>query len=279
MLAHMLHPMPMMAPHMLHDVLQCAAHMQDRRLSLVEPHVTESEDTFTVEAHAPGVAAADVKIEFDSESNSVRIKGSTSSSAHTRCIDFTTAFGYRAVDADKASATVKDGIITIKMPKAPESEAEAETQVLIPVSGTVNEDNLADGNAYDLTLVAAGFNASEITVEAQKNAQPHRMQQDGLLRITGESSRLKRKKLDEVYRLPRDADVVGATAWAVDGLLTIRVPKRHASSARRIPISLEAAGASRSKIPETVEREESSVPTAAPEASKTDEEAEDAVMV
>ena len=112
-------------------------------------------------------------------------------------IDFTTAFGHCAVDADKASATVKDGIITIKMPKAPESEAEAATQVLIPVSGTVNEDNLADGNAYDLTLVAAGFNASEITVEAQKNAQPHRMQQDGLLRITGESSRLKRKKLDE----------------------------------------------------------------------------------
>jgi HSP20 family molecular chaperone IbpA len=271
MLAHMLHPMPMMAPHMLHDVLHCAAHMHDRRLSLVEPHVTESEDTFTVEAHAPGVAAADVKIEFDSESNSVRIKGSTSSSAHTHFIDFTTAFGHHAVDADKASATVEDGIITIKMPKAPESEAEAATQVLIPVSGTVNEDasNSADGNAYDLTLVAAGFNASEITVEAQKNAQPHRMQQDGLLRITGESSRLKRKKLDEVYRLPRDADVVGATAWAVDGLLTIRVPKRPASSARRIPISLEAAGASRRKIPETAERE----------ASKTDEEAEDAVMV
>ena len=103
MLAHMLHPMPMMAPHMLHDVLHCAVHMQDRRLSVVEPHVTESEDTFTVEAHAPGVAAADVKIEFDSESNSVRIKGSTSSSAHTHFIEFTTAFGHRAVDASHAA--------------------------------------------------------------------------------------------------------------------------------------------------------------------------------
>jgi len=278
MLAHMLQPMPMMAPHMLRDVLHCAAHMHDRRLSLVEPHVTESEDTFTVEAHAPGVAAADVKIEFDSESNSVRIKGSTSSSAHTHFIDFTTAFGHRAVDADKASATVEDGIITIKMPKSP--EADAATQVLIPVSA-VDEDasNPADGNAYDLILVAAGLKASEITIEAQKNAQPHRMQQDGLLRITGESSRLKRKKLDEVYRLPRDADVVGARAWSVDGLLTIRVPKRPASSARRIPISLEAAGAGRRKIPETAEREESSVSIATPETSKSDEEVKDAVMV
>lgn len=275
MLAHMLHPMPLMN---MHDMLHCAVHMHDRRLSLVEPHVSESEDAFTIEAHAPGVAKADVKIEFESESNSVRIHGrsTSSNSALTHFIDFTTTFGPQAVDADKASATVEDGIITIIMPKAQESEAEAPTHVHVPVSSTADEDaSSADDRAYRLTLVAAGFNASEITVEAQRNAQPHRKQQDSLLRITGESTRLKRKKLDEVYRLPRDADVAAATASQVDGLLTIRIPKRLAPSARRIPISLEGAGTSRRKIPET---EEGSSSASAPEVAKGDE-AEDAVMV
>ena len=97
-------------------------------------------------------------------------------------------------------------------------------------------------------------------MEAQRNAQPHRKQQDSLLRITGESTRLKRKKLDEVYRLPRDADVAAATASQVDGLLTIRIPKRLSPAARRIPISLKAAGGRR-KLPETrAEQNASSAP-------------------
>jgi len=280
MLAHMLHPMPMLSIHdalhsaAIHDALHSAAHMNNR-LSLVDPHVTESDTAFTIAAEAPGVAPADVKIEFESQSNSVRIHGrSTSSHTHTHFVDFTTCFGTRAVDADKATASVEDGIITIMMPKAPDSESEVPSHVQVPVSGKADDEASSAGDdVYRLTLVTAGFNASEIAVEAQANAQPHRKQQDGLLRISGESTRIKRKRLDEVYRLPRDADYTGVTASQVDGILTICIPRRLAPAARRIPIAVEAAGGRR-KLPETAEA--GSSPTAAPKGS---DETEEPVMV
>jgi len=263
MLAHML-------PLAIHDALHSVAH---HRISLVEPHVTETEHAFTIEAEAPGVAPSDVKIEFDGESNSVRIHGKSTVAAHTHFVDFTTSFGSHAVDADKASASVEHGVISITLPKAPESEAEVPTHVRIPVSGEADEEETnksSAGDAYRLTLVAAGFNASEITVEAQPNAQPHRGQQDGLLKISGESTRIKRRRLEEVFRLPRDADTAGATASQVDGILTIRIPKRLAPAARRIPISLKAAGGRR-KLPETRAEQNASSAPASSKGDETDE--------
>ena len=62
----------------------------------------------------------------------------------------------------------------------------------IPVSITTDSASSADDRAYRLTLVAAGFNASEITIKAQKNTQTHRKQQDVLR--TGESTRLKARR-------------------------------------------------------------------------------------
>ena len=279
MLAAMLPSMPMLA---IHDALHSAAHAHGR-LSLGQARVTEADDAFTIEADAPGVAATDAKIEYESESNSVRIHGSSTRHAHTHLVDYRTSFGARTTDADKAVASIKDGIITVTLPKAAESEAEVSAHVRIPVPGSASDESgTAADDAYRLTLVAAGFNASEITVEAQANAirlplaldPRYGRQQDGLLRISGESARIKRKRLDEVYRLPRDADATAATASQLDGILTIHIPKRPAPVHRRIQIALghEQTSGTLRKLPETTTADQGASGSSSSAANQGDEE-------
>jgi HSP20 family protein len=94
--------------------------------------VKESDDDFTVEAEVPGFSAKDLEIKVESqrlsiagkrESKEENKKGKTIHSE--RCsdqilqlVDLPTP-----VDTTKARATVKDGMLTIDLPKAPHAKA------------------------------------------------------------------------------------------------------------------------------------------------------------
>merc|ERR1712070_828627 len=77
-----------------------------------------------------------------------------------------------------------------------------------------------------VTLVAAGLAASDLIVSASAA---------GVLKVEGETKRTG-SKIARSFKLPRDADASLATACHVDGILTLKVPKK-AEAAKQIAFS------------------------------------------
>jgi len=90
-------------------------------------NIAENDDAYTVQARVPGLTKEDITIEL--EGRQLKISG-----AHKRVEAeyareeratgrFERAFSFRHdVQADKIEATVKDGVLTVKLPKAEEAK-------------------------------------------------------------------------------------------------------------------------------------------------------------
>lgn len=90
-------------------------------------NIAENDDAYTVQARVPGLTKEDITIEL--EGRQLKISG-----AHKRVEAeyareeratgrFERAFTFRhEVQADKIEATVKDGVLTVKLPKAEEAK-------------------------------------------------------------------------------------------------------------------------------------------------------------
>lgn len=90
-------------------------------------NVTESEDGYTVQARVPGLTKDDISIQL--EGRELRISGDhkrveagygrqeRASGRFERALEFR-----HAVQADKIEATVKDGILTVRLPKSEEAK-------------------------------------------------------------------------------------------------------------------------------------------------------------
>jgi len=234
------------------------------RLSTESPHVDESEMEVIVTFIAPGVKAADIELIFQPVDNRLIISGESKSRTHTSFLHHTTSLGKLILDVSKATAAVEDGVVTVTLPKKVREEVKLPVRTHIVVSANPSDDEPSDEENYNLTLSAPGFAPSDISVE----------QHGGLLKVSGESKRTKRK-IDSVYRLPRDADATGrATASQVDGILTVTIPKAPEPEPIRIPVAR--------KIPETPAAAAALAPaegeaTAAPAADANEEF--DGVMV
>merc|ERR1712023_43495 len=88
----------------------------------------------------------------------------------------------------------------------------------------------AEGDAYSLTLVAAGFAAAELQMIIE----------DNVLKVSGHSKRTG-AHLKRCVRLPRDADVDGMVAVHVDGILTVRVPTKPDAKPQSIRVNASNA--------------------------------------
>lgn len=95
--------------------------------STLSADVWEEDDNFFVKMALPGVTKEDVEIEIDADT--IRIKGGkkveekedTKKKYYFRSLDtqFEQSFNLpTVVDADKAQATFKDGVLEVKLPKA-----------------------------------------------------------------------------------------------------------------------------------------------------------------
>merc|ERR1719198_2640620 len=87
-----------------------------------------------------------------------------------------------------------------------------------------------EDGAYALTIAAPGVAAEELTITAT----------DGRLVITADAHH---RSLHYEVALPEDAAAEEAAAETVDGLLTVRVPKREAAAPARIAIPVATAPA------------------------------------
>ena len=99
----------------------------------VHMEVSESDDRFTVRAEVPGYSAKELEIKI--EPNLVSIAGKRESSKEQEdggkkiqsercCVQILRTIEVPSdIDTSKASATLKDGILTIELPKAPHAKA------------------------------------------------------------------------------------------------------------------------------------------------------------
>lgn len=228
------------APTLLaHDALLAHAlyhHPTSCALSFDEPQVDTSGDAIDITLRAPGVAAKDLAISF--EDSTLHVKGETASASatHTHFIERVFNFGGHSVDADKATATCSDGIITIAIPKK-DAEPERRTLIAVTPAETDPDESNSEGDAsrYTLTAPVAGFAPTDLTVACHGR----------VLKVEGESKRL-RSKIHKLFRLPRDSDTSSITASCVDGILFVAVPKKVVT---KTTIAVNATGAAGGSCP------------------------------
>lgn len=207
------------------------------------PRLSVTADEFLVSIAAPGITAKDFVIEA--------IDGKMSVSGRTghRVIQHSIALP-KGANTDAATAESVDGIITVTIPKKAAVDA-----TRIAVSDTVSGENHDESPTYKIRVVAAGLAAADIVLTAD----------DGQLTVRGETARTG-ARLCRGYRLPRDADVELAYAAAIDGIITVTIPKKPAGEPKRIAVTTATptavpAPAAREADLEAIDREEAvSVP-------------------
>lgn len=250
---------PTMLDAMMADVLDVAPVFSSRN---APPRISVNEDgAYALIIEAPGVATADLKVRV--ENGALKIDGETRSRAHTHVVHWTTSL---PKDADVEQATVShiDGIVKVTLPKLMPAEP-----IVIAVSGdaeeTPSDESDATPPAYTLTLAAAGVKATDLEVVAKPD--------DGVLSVRGKTARTG-ARLSKSFRLPADADATRASATHVDGLLTLVVPKKPATT-----LELEAQAIKEPKTLVINESERDVLDKATASAPMEEEQEADAVMV
>ena len=108
--------------------------------SLPAVNITESDNGYTIEVAAPGLAKKDFKIDLDKTSLAIASvredKQEESNDRYTRrefrYTNFSRSFTLpETVDSDKISATHKDGILYVNIPKLDEAQEKPARQIAI----------------------------------------------------------------------------------------------------------------------------------------------------
>jgi len=208
------------------DALMADATAHGSRLSFNQPKLTTDGSSYEVTVPAPGVAPSDFALSV--ENHRLLLKGETITPTHTHFLNYTVALPDDA-DAITATATACDGVLTVSLQK----KAEA-VPTRVPIEASVDAETTETETAestepvlrpYKITLVKPGLAAADIEV----------LSKPGLLKVEGATKRTG-ASVSKVYQVPRDGAVDEATASAVDGVLTIVVPKRKTEPVR-IPVN------------------------------------------
>jgi len=223
------------------DALAGLAAAPGCRLSCAQPTVRagggggadEEAKEYTVQIAAPGVKAEDLTIEAHGDGpRRLTVRGETVAQAHTHFVNYTVALPEDA-DPEGATAESADGLVVIRVPKASKA---APARISIALSDPEasqkakededdDDEEEASTRPYTLTIGAAGIAKADLELSAEA----------GVLSVRGATARTG-ASLDRCFRLPRDADLEKATATHVDGLLTVRVPKKAAPVPLRIAV-------------------------------------------
>jgi len=172
---------------------------------------------------APGVSAKDLSVTM--VGGVLKVTGKTVRASRTHTCNHKYLLP-KDVDPNALTASLSDGILTINLPKKKVAGGEARR---IPVVGQGDFEESSDGDEpssrYTVRLACPGLSAKEIQVTAK----------DRVLKATGSNAST---CLCKVFSVPRDADVAEARACAIDGILTVTLPKMAAApEARNIEVT------------------------------------------
>lgn len=208
------------------------------RLSSAQPRLTtDDKNNYSVAIDAPGVAPSDLNIEV--LDGKLSVTGKTSTQAATHFCNVQVALPHNA-DAASASASAADGLVLVTMPKKAPVEVVPTRVAVSSASNDCESDDDDDDERYKVTVIAAGIAPTELDVLAKP----------GLLKVEGASARTG-AKVAKCFKLPRDADVVCATATHVNGILTVTVPKQP-PLAKQLRVQVQTSSAA---VVDSVDRE------------------------
>lgn len=236
--------------HVMHDIM-ATDHLPRTIASRDMPRLMEHDDKFTVTVMAPGVAVPNLKVTLEHNVHSgkdmLKVVGETSDKHSTHFVNWATSLP-RTADGAKATAEAIDGILTVSIPKKALEEKSNAARILsvdsMPRVPSAYDDDASSGetpsdeeddHTYSLTLRLPGLAAADLSLTLEP----------ALLKIAGETKRTG-VTVDRAYKLPRDVDIHGDKCRAahVDGVLTIRLPKKAAPE----PIAIAVADGSASRI-------------------------------
>jgi len=81
--------------------------------------VFENEEAFLVKADLPGVAANDVSVRFEQETLRIEAQRTVTEGTDSAWdFDFRRAFKLSGIDQDNIAAELKDGVLSLTLPKA-----------------------------------------------------------------------------------------------------------------------------------------------------------------
>merc|ERR1719152_731491 len=89
------------------------------RLDNAQPRLEERDNTYALHMAAPGVSASDLSVE--ARDGRLMVKGETRGASHTHFVNYSVALP-RDADADAATATCIDGLLTVELPKRAKAE-------------------------------------------------------------------------------------------------------------------------------------------------------------
>lgn len=181
------------------------------------PQVVETIDGFTIESIFAGVRASDLKVSWQPHGGYLKVEGKRSNSARGFRADKHFSFQVplpRSADVAKATVEHIDGVLTIQVPK----RAFAPVFLTASADPPLTDDEQSADERYQLTLSLPGLSARDLSIS---------LHEDGEVKLSGETKRTG-ARVNRRYRVPRDADLDGAHASHVDGILTVAVPKKRA---------------------------------------------------
>jgi len=179
--------------------------------------VDEEENRYRIAITAPGIAKKDLSITM--LDGRLTVRGETKDGAQSHVVNYSVALPADA-HADKATAEAVDGILTVNLPKkAPIVPAR------IAITVSIDETTDEEADTYQLSVVAPGVAAGDLDIVAEGNT----------LQVRGETKKTG-ARLARSFRLPRDADTEHTSATHVDGILTLKVPKKPAAEATQIVV-------------------------------------------
>ena len=188
------------------------------RFLLDDFEVVEEDGSIVLSTELPGIKHADLKVDF--RDGALHIEGSRKKGTKKQSLSRRLAMDEDAIDVEKMTATLEDGILTVKAPKA---------KRVIDKEG---KDN--GGRKVVISKASPPLQAMELNMEIDLPGVKVEdleigLAHDGLLSVVGERKRGKSDptKFTETYMLnTRNVDTNKLEAYLDDGVLTIRAPSR-----------------------------------------------------
>lgn len=186
-------------------------------LSLDSFDIVEEEEQVVLSTDLPGTKHADLKVEF--RDGALQVEGSRKRGSKKQSFIRRLAMDEDAVDIENLTATLEDGILTVKAPKAKKAENEKEAEALkVTLSKTSPpEVPVAMNKEIDMP----GVKVEDLEIVLAKN---------GMLSVFGErkNANAKPTRRTEAYMLNgRKLDTSKLEAFLCDGVLTIRAPAKE----------------------------------------------------
>ncbi|CAB9512623.1 expressed unknown protein [Seminavis robusta] len=228
-----------------------SAHWYSRTHGDFELHQHQKDDDyFLLTTDLPGVKLADLKVEFRDSALHIQAKRQGQAQQYiTRHL----ALEEDVIDVPNLSATLEDGILTVKVPAKKEKEDQPTDDCNNTLPVTYQAPPAVDGSEdLNMEIDVPGIKANDLKVVCNKKS--------AMLHIVGERRNASgpTKMTKSLYQLNTHAvDVTKLDAYLADGVLTIRAPaKVHPTKIVAVNGHLPAAVTSDDSTTKQLEEEE-----------------------